>query len=216
MPKIQDIAVHPSVKRRRIITFEDREPITLGRKSLAALGWGIGDVVAEEAIVDALVVHEGPSALDRAFYYLGSRARSEREVEDFLRSRAYEPEAIDHAMAKLKDYGYVDDQQLAEELVRNAAEVGRFGRRALSPKLRHRGLSEETVRAAVEAQYSVSDESENAEELAEKLWFKYRNEADLRKRKAKVQAALARRGYGWDSIGSALRAVMATEDDDEG
>lgn len=207
MAKIISIEPHPKVKRRVMVLREGEEAVTVGRKTAREAGWQVDTDVSEAQLQAFLREVEGPSALDRALYYLGAKARSRREVELFLQSRAYEQPAIDYALEKLQDYGYVDDEALSRELVRRGAEAGRLGRRALSVKLRQRGLDKEQAQAALEEAYSSEEEAGNAQELAASLWYKYRNEENPLKRRQKVSQALARKGYGWDSIQSALRRL---------
>jgi regulatory protein len=207
MAKIISIEPHPKVKRRVLVLREGEEAVTVGRKTAREAGWQVDTDVSDAQLQAIILDKEGPSALDRALYYLGAKARSQREVEQFLQSRAYEQPAIDYALAKLMDYGYVDDEALSRELVRRGAEAGRLGRRALSVKLRQRGLDKEQAQAALEEAYSSQEEADNAQELAASLWYKYRNEENPLKRRQKVSQALARKGYGWDSIQSALRHV---------
>lgn len=214
MAKICSIEPHPKVKRRVVVRFEDQEPVTVGRKTLREAGWQEDTDVTEDALQTFLLEKEGPSALDRALYYLGAKARSRREVEQFLRSRAYEPPAIEFALAKLEGYGYVDDSNLSRELVRRGAESGRWGKRALAVKLRQRGLDEGEAKAALAEAYSQEEETGNAKDVAATLWYRYRSEENEAKRRQKVAQALARRGYGWDSIRTALRAIGQEEDDE--
>ncbi|MFR1759327.1 MAG: regulatory protein RecX, partial [Christensenellaceae bacterium] len=68
----------------------------------------------------------------------------------------------------------------------------------------------ELVREALDA-YRPEDESENARQLAATLWERYR-EAEPRKRWQKTTAALARRGFSWDSIQSAMEGLSSSED----
>ena len=113
-------------------------------------------------------------------------------MEAYLKRRQYAPEVIAAVMDKLKDYGFIDDEQLSQRAVDTLSRQ-RLGRGAIERKLRQRGVDKDLAREALNA-YQPEDENENARELARTLWERYRDE-EPRKRWQKTAAALARRGF---------------------
>ena len=84
-----------------------------------------------------------------------------------------------------------------------------MGRGAIERKLRLRGVDKKTAREALQ-EYDPEDESESARKMAVSLWEKYRRD-EPQKRRQKTSAALARRGFSWDSIHDAMRGLDAEE-----
>ena len=55
-----------------------------------------------------------PTLLDYALKSLSVKAQTERELRTRLKRRADSAAAIDAVVAKLREYGYVDDARFAE------------------------------------------------------------------------------------------------------
>ena len=206
---ISQIEALPRMKRRLCI-FVDEER------------WGVIDArIARENALEAgkeiieehwqsLLEQEKPMALDGALYYLGLRSRTKKEMEDWLRRRQYASEVASFVMDRLQDYGFVDDEALSRRAVESLSRQ-KLGRGAIERKLRQRGVDKEIAREALE-EYDPTDEGESAKEMAASLWERYRRD-ELQKRRQKTSAALARRGFSWDSIREAMRGLTAGDDE---
>jgi regulatory protein len=84
-----------------------------------------------------------------ALKVLGGRAHSSGELRQKLRLRAALAEDVDHAMARLKELGYLDDRKFAEGFAAARLTGDKFGRTRVIQDLRQRrvapGLAETTV-----------------------------------------------------------------------
>jgi regulatory protein len=172
----------------------------------------IGDVVDEARAASLLAADESARATEAALVFLGYRPRSEREVRDRLRRGGYGQAAIDHAIARLHDWRYLDDADFARRWVENRATHRPRGKRLLQQELRHKGIDAETARDVIED--ADLDESADAEQIARRRLPAYAGDdpAAIRRR---LSAYLARRGYGYDVIRVALERVLG-EDDEAG
>ncbi len=107
-------------------------------------------------------------ALSRALALLSRRAYTEAELRKKL---ADYPEAeVEAALARLRAWGYLDDQALAEAFVRGRA--GRYGRYRLARDLLARGVPE----ALVEELVTDLAEEEAAVSLLARRWARYRGD----------------------------------------
>ena len=195
--------------RRRLVVYVDGERLGVIAAALAReKGLSEGAALSDQDWQQLMEAEISP-AFDLSLYYLGLRARTRHEMEAYLKRRQYAPQVIAAVMDKLKDYGFVDDGELSQRAVDSLSRQ-RLGRGAIERKLRQRGVDKELVREALDA-YRPEDESENARQLAATLWERYR-EAEPRKRWQKTTAALARRGFSWDSIQSAMEGLSSSED----
>ena len=205
---ITKIETLPRMKRR-LVVYVDGERLGVIAAALAQeKGLSEGAALSDQDWQQLMEAEISP-AFDLSLYYLGLRARTRHEMEAYLKRRQYAPQVIAAVMDKLKDYGFVDDGELSQRAVDSLSRQ-RLGRGAIERKLRQRGVDKELVREALDA-YRPEDESENARQLAATLWERYR-EAEPRKRWQKTTAALARRGFSWDSIQSAMEGLSSSED----
>ncbi|HEX5992003.1 MAG TPA: regulatory protein RecX [Thermomicrobiales bacterium] len=173
----------------------------------------VGEVLDGERVSALLAADQASRATEAALVYLGYRPRSEKEVRHRLRRGGYEQEAIDHAISRLHEWRYLDDADFARRWVENRATHRPRGRRLLQQELRHKGIDTETAREAIDD--AALDETGAAEELARRRLPAYSGDepAAIRRR---LGAYLARRGYSYDVIRTALdRALGEAEDMDD-
>ena len=207
MAVISKIEALPRMKRRLVIFSEEERLGVLDGKIVREAGLDVGKNRTEEMWKKLLEKEKAP-ALDGALYYLGLKARTRHELELYFKRRQYASEVIAAVMERLEDYGFVDDEELSRRAVESLSHQ-KMGRGAIERKLRMRGVDKETAREALE-DYDPEEERESAREMARLLWEKYRRD-ELPKRKQKTAAALARRGFSWESIRDAMRGLDCSD-----
>jgi regulatory protein len=89
---------------------------------------------------------------------LARRGQSSAELRAKLRERAEDPLDIDPAIARLREYGYLDDKRFAEQFATARLENQRFGRARTLNDLRGRRVVAPIVEAAVENAYKDTNE----------------------------------------------------------
>jgi regulatory protein len=151
-------------------------------------------------------------ATEAALRLLAVRPRSEKELRDRLRQKAYEPETIDLVIERVRGWGYLDDADFAQRWVSNRIEHRPRGRRLLEQELRQKGIDRETISETLEE--ADLDETAAAIELAEKSADRLRSlEPDVARRRLTGQ--LARRGFPYPAIKAAIDHVLGERDDEE-
>ena len=173
-----------------------------------------GDTLPSALWQDMCERQEAQAALDRAVGYLEAQARSVAQVRRYLAQKGFSEAAAEGAIAKLAEYGYLDDGQYAQMLVRDRVNLKGAGRQAIARELKAQGVSPEEAAEAL-AKYGEEDELQAALKQAEKALRQASREADPKKRRAKVYASLARRGFGGDVITRALRALEGQVGEDD-
>jgi len=173
----------------------------------------VGEMLDGDRVSSILAADEASRATEAALVFLGYRPRSEKEVRDRLRRGGYEQDAIEHAIARLHEWRYLDDADFARRWVENRTAHRPRGRRLLQQELRHKGIDGEIARDAIDD--AELDETGAAEALARRRLPSYAGDepAAIRRR---LGAYLARRGYGYDVIRVALDRALGEADDDEG
>jgi regulatory protein len=148
-------------------------------------------------------------ALGVGLRLLGRRAHSRLELVRKLRRRGFENNAVDGAMARLTELGYLDDASFARGLVRRRAS--QRGPRALSAELAAKGIDRAQADEAVAA-FDPEAQIVAATRLAERLYAKapvpsYRDALD------RVGSKLLRRGFSATVVRAACRSVVAAASD---
>lgn len=153
-----------------------------------------------------LMLRQYRHALDRAVEYLAARARSRREVEEKLLRVGYRPATVEMVIYKLEREGILDDADFARQWVESRSH-SKLGRSRIARELRRKGVSSDEAEAALET-IDEDEQLEGAIALAEKAAARVKPGEDRRKAAARIQAMLARRGYGWDIVKEAVRRAM--------
>jgi regulatory protein len=94
-------------------------------------------------------------AIAAALRLLAVQPRSESELRDRLRRRAFRREAIDGAIARMRELGYLNDEAYARFFIEARQSATPRSRRALAFELGRKGVDREIAAEAVAA---LSDE----------------------------------------------------------
>src|ERR671917_2002376 len=148
-----------------------------------------GVALSLEELDGARVAGERALAMPRALNLRGSRARSEKEVRDRLRRYGYGEEAVEGVVVRLKELGYLDDEDFARLVVREKAR--RYGPRRVSAELRRSGVDAELARGVVEEEFAGRSEVVQARSAAARRYNRGGSDAEARR----VYGFLVRRGY---------------------
>ena len=211
MPKITGLVALRGVKGRVRVYIDGEHAVTVAQKNAARMGLRVGQDADREAVMQAVGEDEKTRAQRSALYYLGRAERSRAQVVRYLEAREYAPEIVNSVMDKVDAYGYVDDARYACMLVEDRARLRGKSRRAVRQEMREKGLDAATIEEAM-ALYGDREEMENAMHIARKYY--QRNRGDREGFERKAGAALYRRGYDWEVIRDALRAMEEGGEDD--
>jgi regulatory protein len=109
---------------------------------------------------------------DYALKVLGGRALSAGEMRERLRRRAAEKSDVDGVMARLREYGYLNDAQMAENYATARRDSRGFGAARVVRDLQQRRVAPALARKAVDQAFAGTDETAMIEAF---LARKYRN-----------------------------------------
>lgn len=143
--------------------------------------------------------------LNRAYFYLYLRHRSEKEMLDYLKRKADQYHATDddvkEVMQELKLQKYLNDDVFIESYVRYRTTAKPKGTYALKRELLKKGIPEEKINAYFEK--NEIQEDMLAKEALRKAWHRYKN-LDTLKRKKRAIDFLSRRGFSFDTAKEAF------------
>jgi regulatory protein len=155
---------------------------------------------------------------------LGRAMRTEAELRRLMRTRVEPGERgeaiINTVVARLKEYGYLDDAAFAETFARLRQENEKLGQRSVRQKLAQKGVAAQVVNEAVEARYQGTDEEALARQhLERKRIRKPENEKET----ARVMRRLVAAGFStgviykilrqWDVPDEALSALDTVDEE---
>jgi regulatory protein len=152
-------------------------------------GLRAGAAFSLEELEGLRVVGERPLAIGRALNLLGYRARSEAEVRERLGRYGYAGGTIEVVVLRLRELGYLDDEEFARLKAREKAR--RYGPRRVSVELRKSGVGEELAREVVEEEFAGRSEVGEARSAAARRYNGRGSDAQARR----VYGFLVRRGY---------------------
>ena len=154
---------------------------------------------------------------------LGRRMRSESELRRLMQAKVEREESgaakINKVIARLKEYGYLDDTAFAENYTQLRQQNEKFGARRVSQELNRKGIAQQTISETIETKYAeVSEEALAREHLERKRIRKPENEKET----ARVMRRLVTAGFStgviykilrqWDVPDEALAALENLEE----
>ena len=158
--------------------------------------------------------------LQRAVKLLAAKPRSVQELRERLLEKQWTDEtAVDYALAKLEEYGYLDDERFAFGFASYRVRQKPVGRQRLARDLQTKKVSKETADAALELVYQETPEEELITRAIEKR-IRLRGRPTTRQETKSLYDHLQRLGFSYDLIIRKVReasdaSVEDTADEDD-
>jgi len=190
-------------KKDRYNIYTDGEyNCSLSAESIVVFGIKEGGAVGEDELIRAVKADNTQYAFDSAVNLISYKMRSKKELRDKLAAKKIDEAAIESAIEKLENYGYVNDHTYAKEFVQSSITGGRYGSKVIEYKLKQKGIDDDVIAYAME-EFVQEHELVIAKQQLSALKKKY-SSLDKRKARQKIYAALLRRGFGSDIISTVL------------
>ena len=204
MAKITKIEVQQKNKERANIYIDDNFFLGVNAEIIYDLNLKKGDEVDEDKL-KTLIEKEGLSkAKNKAMSILNRTAISEKKLREKLSD--YSDEIVDEVINKLKEYGFINDKDLAKRIANDNSNISKFGKNKIRQNLYRKGISKEDIEETIE-EINPDEQYENALYLARKRYKNLKGE-DNRKVYQKLTQHLAYKGFSYDIIKSAIQEVM--------
>jgi len=149
--------------------------------------------------------------LNKAYFFLKFRPRSEKEIRDYLykkiKSKHWSRDDAEKVIEELKEEDLIDDKKFVDWFVRFRITLKPKGKKVLVRELKQKGISDELI----EKYFSENkiDEESLAFKILEKRWPRFKN-LDSRKRFEKATRFLMSRGFNYDLI---KKTISKLQDD---
>lgn len=143
-------AIEQQKRRRRADVYLDGAPaISLRLEVIAEAGLAVGEELSEARRRELEWRDQRLGALEAALRLLAATPRSERDLRDRLLRRGFRRAAVDAAIARTRELGYLDDAAFARSFVEARQAATPRSRRALAFELERKGIDREVAAAAV-------------------------------------------------------------------
>ncbi len=214
MRKITKISVQQKNKERFNIFLDDEYAFAVYETTLLKFQLVKGKELDELDVEEILFSDQINKAYTSAVHYLSFRMRTEKEIVDYLIEKEYEAYVAKEIVVKLKDQGYLNDEEFAIAYARTQVNTTLKGRGIIKKELMEKGVDKIIIEDAVEAEYSSEQELEHAVNLVVKYAPKYKKDS-FKIMIQKVEQALVRKGYSFSVIKLAIEEAELEEDTSE-
>lgn len=153
-----------SEKRRYLIFAYGEEPIlSVHEDILIRFRLMKGQFITKEQIEEIRFEDGRYRAYAMAINYLGSKARTRKQLEQYLLRKELDFASIQYALDRLESEQLVDDEQYARQFATSRLRSGLKGRLMIKQELQQRGVPKET---AADALSELDRESELSSAMA--------------------------------------------------
>ena len=165
-----------------------------------------GAAVDPCAYTDGLAALQAVDCYEAALTMLDQSAQTSGDLRSKLIRKGFVEAAADAVVERLIGNGLIDDERYAQRIAQGQLNKA-VGAYAVRRKLRAKHLPEDAIDAVME-DFDEEQQAAACREAANKLWRKYAA-LPSREARAKLSQALARRGFGWEAIASAVDALAS-------
>jgi regulatory protein len=198
MPIITAITQQKRTTTRFSLYLDDKYAFAMSDLELSTSGLRVGQELTSQEVQAWEQQSLENKAHHLALGYLSYRPRSQREVEDYLRGKDYEPDLVAIVTARLERAGLINDAEFAAAWIRHRQSLRPRSRRALEAELLQKGLGRDIIATAL-----AELGEEGQEDMLVDLIGKRRRQTRYQQ-PDKLMQYLARQGFSYDQIKKAL------------
>ncbi len=195
MNKVTGLKRGKSRAKRINVYIDDEFAISLAPETALKENIGVGREL-DRAEIEALAEKDRRQrCFNAAVRFLGYRPRSESEMRQRLARHGFEETAIEKTLERLKELGYVNDDEFARYWVENRESFSPRGRRLTTMELKKKGLEADIIEKAV----SGIDEADSAYRAAQSR-VRRLEALDYNAFRLRLGQYLGRRGFNYATI----------------
>ena len=142
-------------------------------------------------------------ALTSVVRLLSRRDHSRRELVAKLQRKGHASAAIDYALSRCSQLGYLDDDRTARTMAAHLADRG-YGPRYIRQALQQKGIGEQSIASAMAGHDDETRQLQSARQMLQKKQARLERETDVRKRDQWAYRYLTGRGFAPSVIRQAI------------
>ena len=150
----------------------------------------------------------------RAAKLLAAKPRSIAELrERLLERQGVTDKLVDEVIARLKEYGYLDDERYAVSYASLKVKQQPIGRRRLQQNLKMKQVPNEVANEALDQVYAETSEEELIDRAIEKR-VRLRGQPKTRLEAKSLFDHLLRQGFAFELVSEKVRRIAKTDPDE--
>ncbi|HEY8186855.1 MAG TPA: regulatory protein RecX [Pyrinomonadaceae bacterium] len=153
-------------------------------------------------------------AFQRAVKLLAAKPRSVAELRERLLERCSNKAIVETVIARLREYGYLDDERYALGYASTQVRQQPMGRRRLEQSLRLKKVEGAVVDEALDQVFSETSEDELIDRAVEKR-LRLRGQPKTRAEAKSLFDYLLRQGFPFELVSEKVRTVSRTGTDED-
>jgi len=198
--QITAIKQQERLKGRYSVYVDDKYAFSLSADALLNEKLHNGQALDEAQLKAYKKLSADDKAYGLALAYVARRMRSRFELTDYFRRKEYDEALSEQLLKRLEDLRLIDDVAFAEAWVRNRRLLKSVSKRRLTQELRQKRVADSIIEQTLQG--DETDDREVLQELIVKKRRQTKYQDDL-----KLMQYLARQGFGYDDIKSALQSL---------
>lgn len=167
----------------------------------------VGDTISEEKIKELKENSDYLRAKKRALWYLDRSFRTEKELYDKLITAGFSKKTSAKVIARFKELCLIDDRLYAKRYAEQCIDKN-ISKREIYARLLKKGINKELIAETLDI--TECDETCQIKALIDKKYYRYLSDTGDKKAVQKVFAALARKGFSFGAIKTALKEYTAS------
>ena len=157
-------------------------------------------VISKEELTEIQDFAQFSYGKNLALYHLSFKARTEKEVREYLKKYDLDEKITSQVIANLKEDNWINDRQYTYSIINANQLSGDKGPYVLAQKLSQKGIA----KATIEDVLKDFDFSEVAQRVAEKLLKKHTGKLPARALQDKIIQNLTNKGFSYPDAKSAF------------
>lgn len=150
-------------------------------------------VISKEELTEIQGFAQFSYGKNLALYHLSFKARTEKEVREYLKKYDLDEKITNPVIANLKEDNWINDRQYAYSIINANQLSGDKGPYVLAQKLSQKGIAKSTIEEVLKD----FDFSEVAQRVSEKLLKKYNGKLPARALQDKIIQNLTNKGFSY-------------------
>ncbi len=169
--------------------------------------------VTSEFMENILKAEETAKTFNAAVSLLSFKSRTRGELVSRLKDKGFDDSSIEIAVAKLKEYEYIDDYSYGKAFIKDKQKSSSMGKGLLKQKLLQKKLEPELISQLLDEGVTDEEEYNRALLLTQKKMKSFCSKDDATSKKRKIIGLLQRKGFSFEIINRVIKDVPEANDE---
>ncbi|EHI77974.1 regulatory protein RecX [Streptococcus sp. oral taxon 058 str. F0407] len=187
-------------KRLYLMELDNQQTSYITEDTIVRFMLSKDKVISKEELTEIQDFAQFSYGKNLALYHLSFKARTEKEVREYLKKYDIDEKITSQVIASLKEDNWINDRQYSYSIINANQLSGDKGPYMLSQKLAQKGVAKSTIEDVLKD----SDFSEVAHRVAEKLLKKYAGKLPARALQDKIIQNLTNKGFSYSDATNAF------------